>query len=357
MAEMEVFMLQLEYDKRQIEEVIDRIVQKTMSMDLTWDWPCGVAYYGISEAYEKTGKEEYLTLLKDRVDELIRLGLPGAWTVNACAMGHCLITLYHATNDRRYYDILMDKVRFLSNDALRFADHVLQHTVSTKNDFPEQAWCDTLFMAAFLLLRVGVMNKDEDMINDALNQYYWHIKYLQDSGSGFYYHGYDNIAKNHMSGIYWGRANAWAAFTMSQVGEILPECYLYPKYMDVAGSLNEQLAVLKTVQTEAGLWRTMLDDPDSYEEISASAGIAAAMLVRGNPLHSKYINKSIKGLLANVSEEGKVMNVSGGTAVMRDKEGYRNISKDWIQGWGQGLALAFFSSLLISDTIEKDGAL
>ena len=101
----------------------------------------------------------------------------------------------------------------------------------------------------------------------------------------------------------------------------------------------------------------MLDDPDSYEEVSASAGIAAAMLTRGNPLHSKYINKSIKGLLANVSNEGKVMNVSGGTAVMRDKEGYRGIPRDYIQGWGQGLTLAFFSRLLVSDQIQKDGAL
>lgn len=160
-----------------------------------------------------------------------------------------------------------------------------------------------------------------------------------------------------MSGIYWGRANAWAAYTMSQVGSILPECYLYPKYMDVAGSLNEQLAALKIVQTENGLWRTVLDDPESYEEVSASAGIAAAMLNRRNPLHSRYLNRSIKGLLNNISGEGKVLNVSGGTAVMRDKEGYRTITKDWIQGWGQGLVLAFFSTLLVSGDIEKDGAL
>ena len=69
-------MLKLEYDKKEIEEVIDKIVKKTMNMDLTWDWPCGVAYYGISDAYEKTGKKEYLELLKDRIDELIDLGLP-----------------------------------------------------------------------------------------------------------------------------------------------------------------------------------------------------------------------------------------------------------------------------------------
>lgn len=350
-------MLKLEYDKKEIEEVIDKIVRKTMNMDLTWDWPCGVAYFGISEAYEKTGKEEYLRLLQDRVDELIDLGLPQVWTVNACAMGHCLVTLYQATGEQKYYDILMSKIEYIRKEALRFGDSVLQHTVSANNDFPEQAWADTLFMAAFLLLRVGVMNEDEDLINDSLNQWYWHIKYLQNPSSGFYYHGYNNITKDHMSGIYWGRANAWAAFTMAQVSDILNTCYLYPKYMDVAGSLNEQLAALKTVQTENGLWRTVLDDPESYEEISASAGIAAAMLTRGNPLHSKHINKSIKGLLANVSEDGKVMNVSAGTAVMKDREGYRGISRDWIQGWGQGLALAFFSKLLVSDQIQKDGAL
>ncbi len=229
-------MLKLEYDKQEILEVIDKIVKRTMKMDLTWDWPCGVAYFGIADAYEKTGNEEYLKLLKDRVDELIDLGLPKVWTVNACAMGHCLITIYKATGEQKYWDIVMSKINYIRKDALRFGDNVLQHTVSANNDFPEQCWADTLFMAAFFLLRVGVELADEEIIGDALNQYYWHIKYLQDPDSGLYYHGYDNIAKDHMSGFYWGRANAWAAFTMSQVGDILPKCYLYPKYMDVAGT-------------------------------------------------------------------------------------------------------------------------
>ena len=349
-------MANLIFDKVQIEATIDKIVDRTMRMDMTWDWPCGVAYYGICEAYEVTKNERYLQLVKDRVDEYIELGLP-RWTVNTCSMGHCLITLYQHTGDEKYLNIAKSKVEYLEKEALRFGERVLQHTVSVNNDFPEQAWADTLFMAGFFLLRMGVLLKDEQLIDDALNQYYWHIKYLQNPSSGLWYHGYDNIAGDHMSGIYWGRANAWAAFTMSQVGGILPQCYLYPKYIDVAGSLNEQLAALKVYQTENGLWRTVVDDPESYEEISASAGIAAAMLTRGNPLHSKYINKAIKGLLANVSEDGKVMNVSGGTAVMRDKEGYRGIPKAYIQGWGQGLALSFFATLLVSDEIEKDGAL
>ena len=333
------------YDKEKLLEVLGKVVHKTMTMDLTWDWPCGVAYYGVCEAYNVTKNEKYIELLKNWVDEYIELGLPN-WTVNTCAMGHTLITLYEVTEEQKYWDIVMDKVDYIRNHALRFEDHVLQHTVSVNNDFPEQAWADTLFMAAFFLLRVGIKLNDKEIIDDALNQYYWHIKYLQDPETSFWYHGYNNINKDHMSGFYWGRANAWAAYTMSQVAKRLPEAYLYPKFMDIECALRDQLAALKLVQTPNGLWRTILNDGESYEEVSASCGIAAAMVTNRNPLHTKYIQKALDGILANISTDGRVLNVSGGTAVMKDSEGYKNISKDWMQGWGQGLALAFLAAML-----------
>ncbi len=347
----------LEYNREELLDVIDRVIARTMRMDLTWDWPGGVAYYGVCAAADASGKDAYYDRLKERIDEYIDLGLPAVWTVNACAMGHCMLSLYSHYGDERYLDIAKSKLEYLRRDALRFGDQVLQHTVSAKNDFPEQAWADTLFMAAFFMLRAGVLLQDEELVNDALNQWYWHIRYLQDQDSGLWYHGYNNLTGDHMSGFYWGRANAWAAFTMSQVGSVLPECYLYPKYLDIVGSLNDQLASIKLLQTENGLWRTILDDADSYEEISASCGIGAAMIAKGNPLHIKYINRATAGILKNISADGRVMNVSGGTAVMRDREGYRGISRDWIQGWGQGLALAYFAELLNYGQGQKDGAL
>ncbi|HBE86848.1 MAG TPA: glycoside hydrolase 105 family protein, partial [Lachnoclostridium sp.] len=94
----------IHYDRTRIGEAMDRILERTKRMDMSWDWPCGVAYYGLSEAYEVTKKEDYLRFLKERVDELIELGLP-RWTVNTCAMGHCLITLYEATGEEKYMDI------------------------------------------------------------------------------------------------------------------------------------------------------------------------------------------------------------------------------------------------------------
>ncbi|WP_083378567.1 glycoside hydrolase family 88/105 protein [Enterococcus timonensis] len=332
--------------KEELENLSLSIIDKTLQMDLTWDWSCGVAYYGICRLYETTGDKNYLTDLKVRVDELIEFGFSGDWTVNKCAMGHCLLTLMEVFGDEKYQELIDSKIDYLQNRALRFGDGVLQHTVSSNNDFPEQVWADTLFMAAFFMLRVGVINNDQALIKDALNQYDWHITYLQNPQTGLFYHGYNNLAHDNLSSIYWGRANAWAAYTMAQVGQRLPQAYLYPEFMNIQGSLNEQLAALKFLQTDNGLWRTVLDDATSYEEISASCGIAAAMKINNNPLHQKFVEKAFVGILGNISETGRVENVSAGTAVMRDELGYREITKKWLQGWGQGLALAFLAEFL-----------
>lgn len=337
--------MKLSIDHAQLRKATDAVVDKTMEMDLPWEWPCGVAYYGVARIFEATKRQEILDLLKARVDTLIALGLP-RFTVNTCAMGHCLLSLHQATGDEQYLDIASSKIDYLRNQALRFGDHVLQHTVSIHNDFPEQAWADTLFMAAYFMLRYGVLTEDKALIDDALHQFAMHIEILQNKENGLWYHGYDNIQKDHMSGFYWARANAWAAYTMAQVKRILPAPYLYPPFMDIDCSVRDQLTGLKKLQTEAGLWRTVLNDQESYEELSASCGIAAAMVLNGNPLHTEHIQKAHTAILKNISADGRVLNVSGGTAVMNDLDGYRQISRSWTQGWGQGLALAFIAAVI-----------
>jgi len=149
-------MRKINYNREEIEQTIDRIVERTQRMDLMWDWPCGVAYYGIAEAYTATGKKLYIDFLKDRIDELINVGLP-AWTVNTCAMGHSLLSIWQETGDEKYLEIIHSKIDYLRNEAPRFSNHVLQHTVSSNNDFPEQCWADTLFMAAFFMLRCKLL--------------------------------------------------------------------------------------------------------------------------------------------------------------------------------------------------------
>jgi unsaturated rhamnogalacturonyl hydrolase len=333
----------LHYDEQEIKQIIDKVVKRTMNMDFRWDWPCGVAYYGICKAWEVTANEEYIDFLVKWVDEYLEIGLPPLM-INAVSMGHTMITLYEATGDNKYMDIALRKAEYLKNEALRFGDGVFQHTVSSKNDFPEQAWADTLFMAAYFLLRMGIKLNNKEYIDDALNQYCWHEELLQDPVTNLYYHGWDNRNKNHMSGIFWARGNAWAAITMAEALKLIkPQI---PKYMDIEGSLRDLLSALVRLQSEEGLWHTVLTDNASYLETSASAGIAAGLVIFEHPLHKKYIQKALKGICANIAEDGTVKNVSAGTAVMDDIEGYRSIPRKRIQGWGQGLTLAFLASVL-----------
>ena len=77
--------MKLKYDRQQILDAIDAVVKKTMTMDMTWEWPCGVAYYGVCKAYEATKNQEYIDSLIKWVDEYIELGLT-AWTVNTFDM-------------------------------------------------------------------------------------------------------------------------------------------------------------------------------------------------------------------------------------------------------------------------------
>ena len=56
-------MANITFDRDRVLRAIDAIVRQTMNMDMMWDWPCGVAYLGICEAFRVTGNREYLDLL------------------------------------------------------------------------------------------------------------------------------------------------------------------------------------------------------------------------------------------------------------------------------------------------------
>ncbi|WP_274650977.1 glycoside hydrolase family 88 protein [Paenibacillus humicola] len=334
-------------DEQTIRGAIDRIVTRTFQMDFTWDWPAGVAFYGVSQAYAATRSERYLEALRDWVDRQLEEGIPKL-TVNAVSIGHTLIALYTETGNEVYLETAVQMAEFLKHEAVRFGEGIFQHTVSQNFSFPEQAWVDTMFMAGYFLLRMGTLLRRDDYMEDGLLQYHGHERLLQDPVTNLYYHGWDNLAGHHMSGFFWARGNAWAAFTMAQaLKEVAVD---HPSFMTIHDSLRDQLSALVRLQSPDGLWHTVLDDGGSYTETSGSAGIAAALVLFneaiGSPLYNPFIQKSITGVLSKIADNGTVTEVSAGTAVMKDRDGYRNTPNKRIQGWGQGLALAFLSSLL-----------
>lgn len=332
--------------KELILEKIDKVVKRTMKMDLPWDWSAGVAFYGIVRAWEVTKNEEYIEFLKNWTDEYIGTGIP-RMTVNALSVGYTLMALYEHTKDEKYLDIIKGQLVFLENEAIRFGEGVLQHTVSQDYDFPEQAWADTLFMAGLFMIKAGKLLENHTYTQDGFHQFYWHIRYLQSRKNNLFYHAWDNINANNMSDIHWARANGWCAVTMSEALKLTDA--FDPMFIELQDSLRDQLSSMVRLQAEDGLWHTVIDDPSSYTETSSSCAIATALVnyirLTSAVLYKKYVDKAAEGLLSRIDEDGMVQGVSGGTAVMKDRDGYKNIPHERIQGWGQGLALTFLAEL------------
>ena len=159
------------------------------------------------------------------------------------------------------------------------------------------------------------------------------------------YHGWDETEGHHI-GCKWGRANCWVSVG---IVEMMDYIEVSPALIE---KLKKQLDGIAPWQKENGLWRTVLDGNMSYLEASSAYGFGYAILkgVRLGVLEPKYleiVDKMKDTLLKNVDEDGKVMNISAGTPVMRNEPEYNIICEHRIQLWGQGLALLYFSEAKI----------
>ena len=114
--------------------------------------------------------------------------------------------------------------------------------------------------------------------------------------------------------------------------------------------LNAQIAALAKYQDDSGLWHTLLDDPHSYLEASATAGFAYGILkaVRKRYVGAEYAEvaeKAIRGIVKNISAEGELLQTSFGTGMGSDLEFYRQIPLTSMP-YGQAMAILCLTEYL-----------
>ena len=114
--------------------------------------------------------------------------------------------------------------------------------------------------------------------------------------------------------------------------------------------LNAQIAALAKCQDESGLWHTLLDDPQSYLEASATAGFAYGILkaVRKRYVGQNYASvaeKAIRGIVQHISAEGELLHTSFGTGMGHNLDFYRNIPRTSMP-YGQAMAMLCLTEYL-----------
>jgi unsaturated rhamnogalacturonyl hydrolase len=115
-------------------------------------------------------------------------------------------------------------------------------------------------------------------------------------------------------------------------------------------TLAAQVKTLAATQAENGLWHTLVMDPTSYLEASATAGFAYGILkgVRMGLLDPAYEAvglKALQGVIEHINEDGELTQVSFGTAMGDTMQFYKDIALTSMP-YGQSLAICALGEAL-----------
>ena len=211
-------------------------------------------------------------------------------------------------------------------------------------------WDDTLMMSVLPLAKIGLLRGRPHYVEEAKRQFLLHVKYLADRRTGLWFHGWTFDGRHNFAGALWARGNCWVTIAIPEFIEMLD----LPEGDGLRAFLIETLAAqaraLARLQDESGLWHTLLDDPTSYLEASATAGFAFGLLkaVRKRYLPAEYADvalRAIKGVLAHIAPSGELTQVSFGTAMGDSLQFYKDIALTSMP-YGQSLAICALGEFL-----------
>ena len=271
----------------------------------TWDWPTGVALYGVWKSYLESGDPAELSFLRGWFDQKLAEPAPHR-TVISVAPVLTLCCLYEKTGDETYGATVRDWAEWVMRDMPRTEYGGLQHCTIWNKHY-QQLWCDTLFMACLFLCRAGLALKREDYIEEAKYQFLIHIRYLQDTVSGLWTHGWSFDCRHAFARAHWARGNAWFTAASVDLLDMLPKRDASARFIEAA--LQDQVLALWKYQRENGLFTTLIDVEETYCETSATAAIAYGVLkgVRMGLLDGKYREmgeKAADAVVAQIDEHG-----------------------------------------------------
>ena len=341
-----------------------------------WDYPWGVALYGMMCSTDVTGDNEadqfvvehnlicaryfeWLAGLETKFgtsSELANFERRGSLrllislgTLDSCgAMGNQLLE-----SMMRHPDQVTPQVKVV---AARIADWVVQKqdrlpdgTLWRSRDMGGTVWPDDLFMGGVFLVRYGLYTGDRKYIDDAVSNIV-HQAALEQDSDGLWFHGYFMGRKEHAP-FKWGRGNGWAMVALVETLSAMPvNDPLRPQLLAI---LREQIDGLKKVQATDGMWRQVLDKPELWEETSCTAmfayGIARAVN-RGwiDASNMAVARRAFAGISRNVTADGVVNGTCEGTGIGTTLEFYIQRRRPVNDSHGRGPVMLAGTEILLA---------
>ncbi|NQT86028.1 glycoside hydrolase family 88 protein, partial [bacterium] len=326
-------------DPKATVKVVADAVLRDFPKPPSFNWGEGVLLSGMMRAYRLTQDERYLEFVCDFADHwhkqgivstLRKRGYCGHW-----GPGHAILMLYEVTKDKRHLALADEINAFMMHQAERTKDGGLSHF----NGKP-QLWVDTLDMCCPVLSHSARIKGEPKLQAEAVRQLEVFAKHLQDPETRLFYHMWDERS-GKCTPSFWARGNGWVVMSYAEV--LKHEKADSPARTRLAAAFGKQLAsVVRLQDRRTGLWHTVLDQPDTYLETSASAMILFALAECRNlklidVSHAEAMRRAWAGLATQVDASGRVVGVSAGTGPS-GKAGYV-ARKAGTYTWGTGAFL------------------
>ena len=218
--------------------------------------------------------------------------------VDYSVFGTVPLELYIQTKDRRYFDF-----------GRGFADRQWEKTTPDGITAEARYWVDDMYMINAVQTQTYRATGDIKYLDHAALATAMYLDKLQQP-NGLFFHAAD-------SPFYWGRGNGWYAAGMAELLRSLPKNH--PRRARILEGYRKMMAALLKYQGEDGLWRQLVDRPDSWAETSGTGMFAFAMVtgVKEGWLDAKTYDPAARkawlGLVKHIDANANVTDVCVGT--------------------------------------------
>ena len=325
----------------------DTVIRPTCEYRLFGDWiySLGVTMYGLIQAARTLKRQDIFAYVKayfDLVTSYYRYskydrklyGYPFIlqrlsnmeMLDDGGSMGSALLELKKEVQNPDYDTVIEDIASYIMNKQERTAEGgFYRHRPGTY--YEDTLWADDLYMSVPFLTRYYASTSNPEALDLAAKQFSIFKGYLYIEEKQLMAHVYD-FKTGVNTGIFWGRGNGWVLFSLAEILGVMPK--EHPKREALLEFYRTLCGSIVRFQSESGLWRQIITNPEAYRETSCTGMFtyALAMGVKNGWLdesYQTYIDKAWKGLCDySVDYKGNVYGVCWGSAFSYSEDYYKN---------------------------------
>ena len=283
-------------------------------------YPDVCTWLGALRFAEATGNDTLFARLQQRFARLFgtdSILLPKPNHVDNCVFGAVPLEIYLKTNEKRYFDLGL----FYANSQWQLPDSASASEkawAARGYTWQTRIWIDDMYMITAVQTQAYRATGNNIYIDRAAHEMRLYLDTIQ-LDNGLFYHS----ASSHFC---WGRGNGWMAAGMTEILQAMPADH--PDRPYIMAGYKKMMATLLKYQSAEGMWRQIIDDPESWEETSSSAmftyafitGVKNGWLDAGT--YGPAARKAWLSLVKYLNDDGNIRDVCEGTGALNDRNYY-----------------------------------